>query len=170
MGFRRTMRGAGEEPEIRELKLTESIFQELAELSRNIYFFEGIPVENLNELCQDIGLFEFPADTSIVRQGSPGDSFFLMYSGRAKVRVKRGFLRGTLEVATLVRGHVFGEMALVLDQPRSADVIADGPVQSFVIRRRVFEAILKDNKLFAKKVHELVKRRTQENDFVKAYI
>ena len=36
--------------------------------------------------------------------------------------------------------------------------------------REVFEAILKDNKLFAKKVHELVKRRTQENDFVKAYI
>ena len=34
------MRGAGEEPEIRA-KLTESIFQELAELSRNIYFLRG---------------------------------------------------------------------------------------------------------------------------------
>ena len=169
MGLRRALGRTEEKPEIRELALTEAIFQELAELTRNIYFFEGIPVENLNELCREIGFFEFPDETTILRQGSPGDSFFLMYSGRAKVRVNRGFLRRTLDVATLVRGHVFGEMALVLDQPRSADVIADGPVQSFVIRRKVFEAILQDNKLFAKEVHELVRRRTQENDFVKAY-
>ena len=139
------MRGAGEEPEIRELKLTESIFQELAELSRNIYFFEGIPVENLNELCQDIGLFEFPADTSIVRQGSPGDSFFLMYSGRAKVRVKRGFLRGTLEVATLVRGHVFGEMALVNDDhKRRASIRAKENTFMMAFEREALEQLAAD--------------------------
>ncbi len=169
MGLRRSPRRADEEPEIREIELSEEIFQELAELTRNIYFFEGIPVEDLNDLCRGIGLFEFPEGTCILRQGSPGDSFFLMYSGRAKVRVNRGFFRRTLEVATLVRGHVFGEMALVLDEPRSADVIADGPVQSFVIRRKVFEAVLKDNALFAQEVRELVRKRTQENDFVKAY-
>ncbi len=169
MGLRRALGQTDQEPEIRELELTEAIFQDLAELTRNIYFFEGIPVENLNDLCRGIGLFEFPDETVILRQGSPGDSFFLMYSGRAKVRVNRGFLRRTLDVATLVRGHVFGEMALVLEQPRSADVVADGPVQSFVIRRRVFEQVLRDNKLFAQQVHELVQRRTQENDFVKAY-
>ena len=170
MAFGRSKGGAEEAPEIRELPLTEAIFQELAELTRNIYFFEGIPVEELEGLCRGIGLFEFPDQTYILRQGSPGDSFFLIYKGRAKVRVERGFLRRNLEVATLVRGHVFGEMALVLDQPRSADVIADGPVQTFVIHRRVFEAVFRDNNLFAKQVNDLVRRRTQENDFVKAYI
>jgi len=169
LGSRRSSRRGEDEPEIRELELTEEIFQELAELTRNIYFFEGIPVEELSELCRGIGLFEFPEGTCILRQGSPGDSFFLVYTGRAKVRVNRGFLRRTLEVATLVRGHVFGEMALVLDEPRSADVVADGPVQSFVFRRKVFETVLKDNALFAEQVRELVRKRTQENDFVKAY-
>lgn len=158
-----------EDSEIRQLDLTESIFQELLDLSRQIYFFEGIPIEELNWLCKRISLFEFPDETHIIRQGGPGDSFFLLYRGRALVRVNRGFLRRSLEVATLVRGHVFGEMALVLDQPRSADVITEGAVQAFVIPRRVFETLMKDNPHFADAVRQLVTKRTQENDFVMAY-
>ena len=166
---RGTEQASDGEPQIRPLELTESVFCELVELARKIYFFEGMAIDELDWICKHIGFFEFPDGTPIIRQGGPGDSFFLVYKGRALVRVNRGFLRRTLEVATLVRGHVFGEMALVLDQPRSADVIAEGEVQAFVIKRKVFEQVMRDNVHFADAVRDLVRRRTGENDFVMAY-
>ena len=158
-----------DEPQIRQLELTEPIFQELLDLARKVYFFEGMAIDELDWVCKRIGFFEFPDGTPIIRQGGPGDSFFLVYKGRALVRVNRGFLRRTLDVATLVRGHVFGEMALVLEQPRSADVIAKGDVQVFVVKRKVFEHVMRDNTHFADAVREIVRRRTGENDFVMAY-
>jgi CRP-like cAMP-binding protein len=166
---RDTKQASEGEPQIRPLELTESVFHELVELAREIYFFEGMPIDELDWICQRIGFFEFPDGTPIIRQGGPGDSFFLVYKGRALVRVNRGFLRRNLDVATLVRGHVFGEMALVLDEPRSADVVAVGDVQAFVVKRKVFEQVMRDNAHFADAVRDLVTRRTRENDFVKAY-
>lgn len=69
----------------------------------------------------------YKAGETIVKQGETGIGFFLILGGQAKVE------RGGQAVATLGPGQFFGEMALLDDQPRTADVKAVGAVQCLVL-------------------------------------
>jgi cAMP-dependent protein kinase regulator len=61
----------------------------------------------------------------VVRQGDPGDSFFVVAQGH--VRVERRDSHGVgHELATLGEGSILGEMAVLAAEPRSATVTADG--------------------------------------------
>ena len=64
-----------------------------------------------------------PGGQSLMTQGEPGDSMYLMISGRV-----RAYVRGEDGVERLVRemarGQVIGEMSLYTDEPRSASVVA----------------------------------------------
>jgi CRP-like cAMP-binding protein len=63
----------------------------------------------------------------IVKQGETGIGFYLIVSGEARVE------RAGQTVATLGPGQYFGEMALLDEQPRTADVKAVGAVQCLVL-------------------------------------
>jgi len=76
------------------------------------------------------------AGTEVVRQGDPGDKFYVIRSGSADVRVvERDVVR---TVATLKDGDTFGETALLTDQPRSATVVAREPLEVFVLGKTDF--------------------------------
>jgi CRP-like cAMP-binding protein len=72
------------------------------------------------------------AGTDIVRQGEPGDRFYIVDEGQAEVLVD-GFV-----VAVLGRGSGFGERALLRDAPRTATVRTRGPMNLFVLSREDF--------------------------------
>jgi NTE family protein len=58
----------------------------------------------------------------LMRQGEPGDSLYLLVSGRLRVYVEEeGQARAVREIS---RGEIIGEMSLVSDAPRSATVVA----------------------------------------------
>lgn len=72
-----------------------------------------------------------PGET-ILRQGDRALGLYLMLSGTADVR------RSGQKVASLSAGHFFGESALFVDEPRSADVFAITEVRCFVVNRWEF--------------------------------
>ncbi len=85
-----------------------------------------------------------PGDT-VIREGDKGEELFIVLSGAVKVS------RGGADLATLVPGEHFGEMALIRSQPRSATVVADGPSELMVLRRRdFFEILRKEHQLAVK--------------------
>jgi len=59
---------------------------------------------------------------AMVRQGEPGESMFVVGSGRAVVALEPD----RREVATIERGGYFGEMSLLTGEPRTATVLARG--------------------------------------------
>jgi len=63
-----------------------------------------------------------PPGSRIIKKGDPGDAFYLMLAGEARVRLIVGMEDKTL--FTIRPGQFFGEMALFNDSPRSADVLA----------------------------------------------
>jgi CRP-like cAMP-binding protein len=64
---------------------------------------------------------------TIVKEGDKGIGFYLILAGQARIE------KGGKQVATLGPGQYFGEMALLDEQPRTADVRAGGAVRCLVL-------------------------------------
>ncbi|MDX2167398.1 MAG: MMPL family transporter [Deltaproteobacteria bacterium] len=84
-------------------------------------------------------LRHFPPGAQIVRQGERGGEMFVILDGATDVLVGDGAERR--RVAEFKRGDVFGEMALVRDEERSADVVARSPVEVLAVDERFLQRI-----------------------------
>jgi CRP-like cAMP-binding protein len=80
-----------------------------------------------------------PAGMELVTAGQRGREFCVLVSGSVDVRDRAG-----RTLATLSDGDFFGEIALLLDAPRSATVTAATPVRLLVIDRVGFQRLLRD--------------------------
>ena len=84
-----------------------------------------------------------PARTAVFKQGDPADSVFIINSG--KVRVFRRDKTGVeTELSVLGPGESFGEVALLTDEPRSANIETIEETHLTVVPRDQFNLILKD--------------------------
>ena len=79
-------------------------------------------------------LRRLPQDAFVVREGEPGSSFFFVASGGLRVFATDGLGRHT-ELAQLGENAIFGEMALLSAQPRSASVACTTEVDLFEVGR-----------------------------------
>lgn len=76
---------------------------------------------------------------TIVAQDAPGDCMYVIVSG--SVRVSQNRAGRTLELARLGAGDFFGEIALVDEGPRSADVVALEPCLLLGINQGALRAL-----------------------------
>ncbi len=74
---------------------------------------------------------------AIVRQGRPGESMFVVGSGRAAVVLEPD----RREVATIEPGGYFGEMSLLTGEPRTATVVARGDTLVVEINADLFRRL-----------------------------
>jgi CRP/FNR family cyclic AMP-dependent transcriptional regulator len=105
---------------------------------RTVPLFEECSNRQLKSVANITKVFDVPAGTVIARAGEPGDEFFLICDGSARVEVSPD------KHVVLGPGKFFGEMSLLDGGPRSATVIANTPVRLFAIARRNFSALLND--------------------------
>ena len=84
-------------------------------------------------------LRHFPPRAMIVKSGEQGTAMYLIVKGETEVWVGNGADRH--KVAELRRGEVFGEMALVRQDERSADVVAKQEVEALAVDERFLERI-----------------------------
>ncbi|XOV87222.1 MAG: cyclic nucleotide-binding domain-containing protein [Pseudomonadota bacterium] len=82
--------------------------------------FEFIPPTNIQTLFTKFEEVSFDAGEAVVRQGEPGDYFYVIQSGRAKVERRVG--DKTAVLAELTAGDNFGQDALVSNVERNATV------------------------------------------------
>jgi CRP-like cAMP-binding protein len=99
--------------------------------------FEGLPKRHLRRVAKLARIRRFAPGAAIVRAGDSGRSFYIVLDGNAKVTRAGGRAR------RLGAGDYFGEMALLDDAPRSADVLADGEVLALTIDRPGFAKLLR---------------------------
>jgi CRP-like cAMP-binding protein len=99
--------------------------------------FDGLSKRHLRRIAKLARIRHFAPGTAIVRAGDPGRSFYVLLDGSAKV-VRRGGRPRRLGI-----GDYFGEMALLDDAPRSADVVAEEEVLALTIDRSGFTKLLR---------------------------
>ena len=99
---------------------------------------QGDKIERLKSVPMfEARVFDVPAETVLTRAGEPGDEFFLIIDGTARVEVSAD------KQVPLPPGAYFGEMSLLDGGPRSVTVVAATPVRLLVISRRHFAELLK---------------------------
>ena len=77
----------------------------------------------------------------VLKEGESGTDFYIVKSGNVVIKKKNE--SGVFsEVASLTSGEYFGEMALLKEEPRMADVVAKGPVECFSLNQSKFESLL----------------------------
>lgn len=103
--------------------------------------FKRLPKDNHPMLAQACISVEFKAGETIIKQGDMGNEFFVIKQGEAKVEVNGN------KVATLKNGDYFGENALLRDEPRTASITAEVPLQTFKITREKFQELGLNEKL-----------------------
>lgn len=82
--------------------------------------FANLPAANIESLLASFRRQSVKAGEVIVRQGDPGDYYYLIERGRAQVT--RAVGGGSIELAELKAGDAFGEEALIAEAERNATV------------------------------------------------
>jgi hypothetical protein len=93
----------------------------VTELAR-VGLFAGLPGETLGKLADRMEREEVASGTVLIREGEPGDRFFVLLSGVAGVSQTALGERRILKA-----GEFFGEVALTMHVPRTATVTAMTP-------------------------------------------
>ena len=78
-----------------------------------------------------------PEGSLIMRKGDAGNCAYLIQSG--KVSVFSEHKGKKVELATLELGEIFGELALIFDEPRTASVMAVEDCNLIVLTREVLQ-------------------------------
>ncbi|MBZ3886567.1 cAMP-dependent protein kinase type I-alpha regulatory subunit [Sciurus carolinensis] len=85
---------------------------------------------------------QFEDRQKIMVQGEPGDEFFIILEGSAAVLQRRPENEEFVEVGRLGPSDYFGEIALLMNRPRAATVVARGPLKCLKLDRPRFERVL----------------------------
>jgi len=105
--------------------------------------FEQLPQEKQDEFIRTAEERVVAPRTIIVKQGDPGDSFYIIRSGKVRV-FRRGSDGLERDLAVLGAGESFGQISLLTEEARVANVEAMEETHLSVLSREQFESILKD--------------------------
>jgi cAMP-dependent protein kinase regulator len=109
----------------------------VTELSR-VGLLAELPGETITKLAGKMRRDEVAPGTSVVREGDPGDRFYVLLSGLAAV--SQNSLGGR---RVLRAGEYFGEVALAMEVPRTATVTAMTPCVVASCDRDTFDELLR---------------------------
>ena len=116
-----------------------------------------------HHLTHFLGSFDrafFSAGEHIIRAGTPASEAYVIVSGRVTVRCQSAELSQT--ICTLEQGELLGELALLTQRMRTADVVADEDCELMVISRQSFERHLQERPDIMAHVLKIVAERLAE--------
>jgi MFS family permease len=115
-----------------EIDATSVVPEAQLTLLRSLPLFAPLSAPVMESLASRLVPVEALAGTAIVRQGDPGDRFYIVTEGEVAVS------KDGRPVASLEQGDFFGEIALLHDVPRTATVTARTNVRLYALEREHF--------------------------------
>lgn len=138
--------------------------KDLFSFLKKVYFFRELPDEEIRKIQQVCHQVQYNPGDILFEEGSKADRFYIVADGA--VEVWKDYKRPEKDLlAVHERGHLFGEMALIDELPRSATVLAKEATRLFYIDRDDFHTIIRDNSKIAisilKSVSDMVRKSNE---------
>jgi diguanylate cyclase (GGDEF)-like protein len=115
--------------------------ERIALLRRTVLFHELTPAQ-LQPIAAATQIVAFKAGDFLMRQGDPGDSIFIISSGRVEILAgdpdRADDPGASVVISSLASGDTVGELALLDGKPRSASCVALGPTRCLKLDRHAF--------------------------------
>ena len=118
---------------------------EVLDLLRGVRLLSVLSAPALEELAAAAQVHFYSKGEAILRHGAAGDSMFAVHSGNVSIRIADDSPQGWHEVAQLGPSSVFGEMALLTGEARTADVVAVSDVIAVEIGKASLQPILQNH-------------------------
>ena len=113
--------------------------RKLRDCLRGVQFLYELKIDELDKLMGALKRRRYVAGATVIKQGDPGDAFYLVASGKVSVWVKEK------QVKVILPDQYFGESALVTEAPRSATIKTEEATELYVLYKEDFTKILMAN-------------------------
>jgi len=120
---------------------------EILDVMGRVEALSQLPLARASEFLRMIRKEEFKAGEQIMSKGEVGDKFYMIISGRASIVIDGEELKSYSDY------DYFGETALILDQPRSADVFAKTDITLLSLDRQDFLHLIRGTDLKERMSH-----------------
>lgn len=127
---------------------------------RKISLLAGLSRPQLEAVRQRLQAVRFRRGEHIYREGDPADGLYMIEKGQ--VQVEQSDAEGLTPLATLGEGEIFGEGALLLDEPRGASVWAVTDVDLWLLRREDFEDLMLQYPALALNLSRVLEQRLRQ--------
>ena len=129
---------------------------EKALILKSIDLFETIPSEELIRVAQIANEEQFETDSLLFEEGDYGDSMYIVANGKVRVH------KGERTIVELEKGACVGEMALLDQEPRSADVTVNADTTLLKITQDGFYELMGSNMEIMHGIVKLITNRLRQ--------
>ncbi|MBA7517245.1 hypothetical protein ES705_09298 [subsurface metagenome] len=123
---------------------------------KHLDFIDSLPMEKAQEFVSIIEAEKFSKGEMIIKKGTPGNKFYIIYSGNVLITDEQ-----LIGKKILGAYEYFGEIALLTGKPRTADVKAETDVRAYTIEKDKFLSFIYGTD-FEKTLRRLVANRNSE--------
>ena len=130
---------------------------------REVELFSSLDDEDIALLASESPSMRFGEGEMVVKQGDPGDSFFLIRSGKISIVVD-GASNKRIALAELNEGSYLGATSLLTGEPRNATAIAATDTELLVISKETFNKVLVSKPEIASELGRLLAERQLDRE------
>lgn len=123
--------------------------------------FAGLGLDTIMLIAKRFDTTSCAVGETIFREGDRGDLFYVI--ARGEVAVFKGAGISQRELVRLGPGDVFGEMALISNEPRSATIITTAPTDLLRLSQENFTILMDQNERFAQRILRMISKRLQQS-------
>lgn len=132
---------------------------------KSITFFSGLSDKEAEVFAEKLIEKIFSPDTNIIEQEEPSDSVYFIYKGAAQI-FRISDEGSMVNIAICGPGDIIGEMGLIDDLPRSANVKAIQETHTLMLRKSDFINILRENPNLSINLLKVFTQRLRSNDLM----
>jgi len=123
---------------------SKKIGMEITEITRKSDIFKRLSDGELSQLAKICRIVSYSAGQTICSEGDCGCEIYVLAEGKASVFARKtGEIRS--KIGTVRQGEIFGEMSIIEDLPRVADLVTDVDSKLVIINRNELENLMNKN-------------------------
>ncbi len=133
---------------------------ELQNILKTIKIFEGMKDVHISEIIPLLKPMSCPTDTPVIHEGESGESMYIIKRGQMKVTRSQDD-GDEIYIGILTAGGYFGELSLIDNLPRSANVVTIEDSEILQLDKKDFDNLLETNG----EISRIFYRQLPEGDF-----